>query len=66
MVRMPACCAEGVGSNLGWGAQEFSKIVLHQQKLSSLSIACNIKLEDALFSALYAEASKRPGTFLNE
>ena len=45
VVRMPACCAEGGGSNPGWGAQDF-----HQQKLSSLSFACDIKLEGALYS----------------
>ena len=29
VVRMPACCAEGGGSNPGWGAQDF------QYRLSS-------------------------------
>ena len=48
-------------SNAGWGAQEF-----HQQKLSSLSIACDIKLEGALYSVFYAEASKRPWASRNE
>ena len=33
---------------------------LHQQKLSSLLIACDVKLEGALYSVFYAEASKKP------
>ena len=32
----------------------------HQQKLSSLSIACDIKIEGGLYSAFFAEASKGP------
>ena len=43
-----------------------SKVDFHQQKLSSLSIAHNIKLEGALYSVFCAEASKRPWTSLNE
>ena len=31
-----------------------------------LSIACDVKLEGALYSVFYAEASKRPWTSLNE
>ena len=38
------------------------KIGFHQQKLS---IACNVKLQGALYSVFYAEASKRPWTSLN-
>ena len=33
-------------------------IVFYQQKLSSLSIACDIRLEGALYSVFYAEASE--------
>ena len=44
VVRMPACCAGGLGSNPGWGAQELSKLAF----ISSLSIACTIKREGAL------------------
>ena len=38
---------------------------LHQQKLRSLSIAYDIKLEGALCSVFYAGTSTRPWTFLN-
>ena len=44
----------------GWGAQNFQYTVFHQQKLSSLSIACDVKLEGALYSVFYAEASEIP------
>ena len=44
------------------GSPRILKIDFHQQKLSSLLIACNIKLEGALYSVFYAEASKRPWT----
>ena len=50
----------------GWGAKQFSILAFIQQKLISLSIACNIKLECALCSVFHVEASKRPGTSLNE
>ena len=65
MVRTPACCAEDGGSNPGKEPKIFN-IVFHQQKLSSLWIACDIKLEGALYSVFYAEASKRPWTSLDE
>ena len=58
--RTPACCAEGGGSNPGWGSPRIFNTVFHQQKLSSLSIACDVKLKGALYSVFYAEASKRP------
>ena len=49
----------------GWGTQNFQKAFI--SKISaSLSITCDIKLEGtftALYSALYAEASKRPHTW---
>ena len=66
VVRMLACCAEGLGSNPRWGAQKFFKIGSHQQKLSSLSIACEVKLEGALYLMFYAEASYRPLASLDE
>ena len=39
------------------GEPKIFNIVFHQQKLSSLSIACAVKLEGALYSVFYAEAS---------
>ena len=48
------------------GEPKIFNIVFHQQKLSSLSIACDIKLEGALYSVFYSEASERPWTSLNE
>ena len=42
------------------------KIDYHQQKLSNLSIACDVRLEGALYSVFSAEPSKRPWTSLNE
>ena len=59
------CCAEGLGSNPRVGSPRIFKIDFHQQKLSSLLIACDAKLEGALYSVFYAEASKRPWTSLN-
>ena len=41
-------------------------MVFIQQKLSSLSITCDIKLESAFYSVFYAEARKRPWTHLND
>ena len=63
--RMLACCAEG-GFKPWMGNLRIFNIIFHQQKLSSLSIAYDIKLEGALCSVFYAEASKRPWTSLNE
>ena len=54
------------GFKPGAGSPRIFNTIFHQQKLSSLSIACNIKLEGALYSVFYAEASKRPWTSLNE
>ena len=48
------------------GSPRIFKIDFRQQKLSSLSIACDIKLEGALYSVFYSEASERPWTSLNE
>ena len=48
------------------GEPRIFNTVFHQQKLSSLSIAHNIKLEGALYSVFYAEASERLSTSLNE
>ena len=64
--RTPACCTEGHGFKPQVGSLRTFNIGFHQQKLSSLSIACDIKLEGALYSVFYAEASKRPWTSLNE
>ena len=49
------------------GSPKIFKIGFHQQKISILLIACDIKLhvEGALYSVFYAEASKRPWTSLN-
>ena len=58
----PAALKTGVQTPDG----ESVVIVFHQQKLSSLLIACDIKLEGALYLVFYAEASKRPWTSLNE
>ena len=66
VVMIPACCAEGLGLKPREGSPRIFKIDFHQQKLSSLSIARDIKLEDALYSVFCAEASKRPWTSLNE
>ena len=63
--RMLACCAEG-GFKPWMGNLRIFNIVFHQQKLSSLSIACEIKLEGVLYFVFYAETSKRPLTSLNE
>ena len=46
--RMPACWAEGGGFEARMARPRIFSIFFHQQKLSSLSIACNIKLEGAL------------------
>ena len=58
VVIVVACCAEGHGCNPRVGSPRIFKIDFHQQKLSSLSIACDIKLEGALYSVFYAKASK--------
>ena len=55
-----------LGSNPQMGSPRIFEINFHLQKLSNLSIACDIKLEGALYSVFYAEASKRPWTSLNE
>ena len=62
--RRPAALEAGVQTTDG--EPEIFNTVFHQQKLSSLSIACGVKLEGALYSVFYAEASKRPWTSLNE
>ena len=41
---IPACGTEGPGFEPRFGSPRIFKIDLHQQKLSSLSIACDIKL----------------------
>ena len=53
------------GFKPGVGSPIIFNTVFHQQKLSSLSIACDVKLEGALYSVFSAEASKRPWTSLN-
>ena len=62
-------CRPGVlkvqGLNPDLGVKEFSKIDFLQQKLGSLSIACDVKLERALCSVFCAEASST-WTYLNE
>ena len=55
--RMPACCFEGPGFEPRVGSPRIFKIDFHQQKLSSLSIACDVKLKGALYAVFYAEAS---------
>ena len=64
--RMPACCAEGPGFEPRVGSPTIFKMDFHQQKLSSLSIAYDIKVEDAFYSVFYAQAGEKPGTSLNE
>ena len=54
-----------VASNPGWGPKKWKKIDFHQQKLSSLLIACDMKLDIVLCSVFYAKASKIQWTFLN-
>ena len=56
------CSAEGLGSKPGWGSQEFSKFTF----ISRNSAACNVALAGALYSVLYTEASKAPGTSLSK
>ena len=51
-----------VGVQTPGGEPKIFNIVFHQQKLSSLSITLDVKLEGALYSVFYAEASKRPWT----
>ena len=51
--RTGACCTEGLGSKPRVGSPRIFKIGFNQQKLSSLLIACDIKLEGALHSAFY-------------
>ena len=63
---MPACCAEGLGFKPKVGSPRIFKIYFHQQKLSSLSIACDIMPEGALYSVLYTEVRKTPVTSLNK
>ena len=46
--RMPACCIEGPGFRPRVWSTRISKIDFHQQKLSSLWFACDVKLEGAL------------------
>ena len=53
---------EVLGLNPGPGAQEFSKLIV----ISCLSIACDLKLESALYLVFYAKASERSWTSLNE
>ena len=48
------------------GSPRIFKIGFHLHKLHSLSIICDVKLEGALYSVFYAEASKRLWTSLNE
>ena len=55
------CCVEGSEFNPGVESPRIFKIDFHEQKLSSLSIACDVKLEGTLYSVFYAEASKDPG-----
>ena len=43
---------------VGSGTPRIKKLGLHQQKLGSLLIACDVKLEGALYSLFIAEASK--------
>ena len=53
---------EGPEFNPRVGSPKIFKIDFYQQKLSSLLIACNAKLEGALYSVFYAEAKVRdPG-----
>ena len=49
-----------LGSNSGWGAQEFSKLVFISKKTQQPVD------RSALYSVFYGEASKRPRTSLNE
>ena len=43
--RIPACCTGGRGFKPQVGSPRIFNIGFHQQKLCSLSIACDIKLE---------------------
>ena len=56
----------GQGVEFWHAALKVLKMDFHQQKLSSLWIARHIKLYCALYSVFCAEASARPGTYLNE
>ena len=49
-----------LGFKPGLGSPRIFKIGFHQQKLSSLSVACDVKLEGALYSVFCVEASKTP------
>ena len=51
-VESPACCAECPMFEPGMGSPRIYKIDFHQQKLSSLSIAYDIKLEGSLYSSV--------------
>ena len=62
VVKSFACCAGGPGSTPGWGTQHFQMAFI--SKISaSLSIACDVKPEGALYLVFYAEASKRTHTW---
>ena len=55
-------CAEGPVSR----AQGYLELTFICRMLSSLSIAPDVKLEDALYSVFYVVKGKRPCTFLNK
>ena len=62
VVKSFACWAGGPGSIPGWGTQNFQTAFI--SKISaSLSIACDVKPEGALYSVFYTEASKRTHTW---
>ena len=60
LVLITACCTKGVRLNPRVESPGIFKIDFHQQKFSSLLIACDIKLEGALYSVFYAETSASP------
>ena len=64
VARIPAAALKA-GVQTPGEEPKFFNIIFHQQKLSSLLIACDVRLEGALYSVFYAEASKRPWTSLN-
>ena len=50
---------KALGSNLGWGAQEFSKLTFISRNSAACQSDATLKLEGALYSIFYAEASKK-------
>ena len=50
-------CAEGPGLEPRMGSPRIFKLDFRQQKLSSLSLTCDVELEGALYSELYVGAT---------